>query len=249
MTVEIFPLNALGGAAGVVVPTFLNDPMTGVTGPLGFNYIQTVSPTTPIVDPITSGTYSIGVCADAQQGMIVSNVGTGNPGSSWSGGFIVAPLYISCFGQTQFCEFKIVAISRVGANDSVHGPAIFQSNPGQQAVGSEQKGLFSYKLNIRASDLSYFVGRGNAAVGVQLITGGAGSWAAGDVCRLSGQVNPGDITLRVTKNGVLFATAVDNSAGRFSTGGPGFFSNLFDNSAGGSMISQWRNFRGGLGLG
>jgi hypothetical protein len=156
------------------------------------------------------------------------------------------PIYMSNFGKSQFSEWQMIRMDRVGANDAFGGPSVLLKNDGQQAVGNEKQGLNGYYILVFASDKSYQLNRGNGFVATNLTSGPAATFTANDVIRLEARINPGDVTLKVVKNGVTINTFVDNTVGRMLTGSPGWYGQQFDNTGGGSMTNQWRNFRGGL---
>jgi hypothetical protein len=227
-----------------VARTF-SDTFNRASGNLGKNWIQTSSPTTPTSNPITTGTYSIGVCTDAIQGVIAAQVGSINPLLQYSGGLICVPLVLNCWGLSQFSEWKMVANDNTGANHVICGPACMLQNSGQQSVGTEQQGLFGYLVEILSDTKAYFVVRGNETVQTTMFSAGA-TFINGDVVRLEAKVNAGDVTLTLKQNGTTINSFVDNSVGRILSGSPGFYNGSWDNSGGGSMTCQWRNFNGGL---
>ena len=210
-----------------------------------------VNPWSPYIAPgPTTATFSIGSCTDVQQGMICSVAGVSNPGMAWSAALICAPIYISNFGRSQFSEWLMITNNKTGANDAQSGPAVMIENSGQQGVGNEKNGLHAYGLQISANDKSYLLWRGCAGTATNIASGAAASFANGDVVRLEAQINASDVTLTIKKNGTTINTFVDNSASRFLAGSPGWVGGLgggqFDNTGGGSMTNQWRNFNGGL---
>jgi hypothetical protein len=245
MTVEVSPLNVLGGAGSPPV-THFEDTFNRAGGQLGGNWIQTISASTPTINPIDAATFSIGTAADLAQAMICSVVGTINPGMTYPSGLLAAPIYMSNFGRSQFSEWQMVRMDRVGANDAFGGPSVLLKNDGQQAIGNEKQGLNGYYILVFASDKSYQLNRGNGFVATNLTSGAAATFTANDIIRLEARINPSDVTLKVVKNGATINTFVDNTAGRMLLGSPGWFGQQFDNTGGGSMTNQWRNFRGGL---
>lgn len=244
MTVEVTPLNVLGG--GISLPTRFSDTFNRASGILGQNWIQTVSPFTPVVDPVNAATFGIGAAVDLQQAVLLTVEGTGNPNTVWIAGLLCAPIYMNNFGKSQFSEWLMVANDRTGVNDVAGGPAVLAQNSGLQATGNEKQGLFGYFLFIKASDKSYQLIRGTRGASTVITSGGAASFANGDLIRLQVVVSAGQNDFTIFKNGASFATVTDNSAGRLQVGSPGWIGWLFDNSGGGTMTCQWRNFFGGL---
>jgi hypothetical protein len=242
-TIQISNLSINKG--GTTVKSF-SDTFNRTSGNLGQNWIQSINPISPIANPITAATFSIGAATDLAQAMLCSNVGTTNPGSTWAAGLFCAALYMPAFGKSQFSEWLMINNNKVGANDATGGPAVMLSNSGQISQGSEQVGMFGYYLEIAASDKSFNLQRGNAVVATLQTSGGAASFANGDIIRLEAIIGSSSIVLNIKKNGSLLTTVTDNTVGRLTTGSPGWFGRFFDNTAGGSLTSQWRNFNGGL---
>lgn len=247
MTVEVTPLNILGGA-GTPQVTHFEDTFNRASGNLGQNWLQTMGPFIPTINPITTSVFSIGAAADLQQAMLLTVIGTGNPGMTYPAAVFPMPIYMSNYAKSQFSEWQLVRQDRVGANDAFGGPAVLMENSGQVSSGNQLNGLHGYYILVFASDKSYQLNRGNTLVAVNLTSGPAASFTANDIIRLEARIasGGGSVELSVLKNGVQINSFLDNTAGRILTGSPAWYGQQFDNSGGGSMTSQWRNFRGGL---
>lgn len=244
MTVDVFTINAVG--AGIPPVTRYVDSFNRASGNLGINWIQLMNGMIPIVNPICTATFTIGSCVDVQQGVIMTQFGTLNPGMYYAAGLIAAPIYITNWGRSQYSQWLMIIHDQTGANDAGAGPAVLLQNPGNMSQGQEQNGMYAYFIIVAASTKNWTLFRGNYNPATHTALASGGPLANGDTLRLEARCNVSDTTLTFKRNGVTQTTFVDNSPQHFQTGSPGFMANAFDQTGGGSMTSQWRNFDGGL---
>lgn len=246
MTVHVSNFNiGRGGTTSPNAPNQFSDTFNRASGGLGKNWIQTMGPFTPIINPVGCGTWSIGACSDASQGCILSYVGSVNPGMWWSSGLICAPLYMSCWGLSQFSEWKLITLTDGGLLNVIGGPSVLNLNTGQLSVGSQANGHSCYSFQT-ASDGSAALRRGNAGAFTTLASVAAATISAGDVLRLEAVVVAGVSTvLTAKKNGSTIMSFSDIPATMLVGGSPGHYALQIDGTAAEVMVYQFRNFNGG----
>lgn len=212
------------------------DPGNGPTGGLGVNWAQGVQINVGGVPPVALA--RLGIAPSAVDGLQCFKVFTFGEGV----GNVQSPTYITplppigLLNKSQFVEWKIVRFTKPGPGNNVSGGhSIFIVYGGENTFGSDYRLILDSTAG--TATLVRFTGT------VQLVISGLGqfSFVDGDVYRLSGTINPNDVTLKVFRNGVLQATFTDATAGRLVTGMPGMALNSFNNASA-NYIAEFRNF-------
>lgn len=243
MTVEVVPLNILGGGAPPVIlasDTFNRGTLNPAGSSGGILWAPFIMGVIPISTPflIAGATCQVG----PPQGVVLSALGQTNPTDVWP--IVLASTQFTpglVWGKTQFSQCTYNSQTAIACSG---GPAVmvdFQGSPA--ATGSCYCLLF---VGGSATRLVRFNASGNAYTENDLIAPIPGDVShAGDVYRLS--YNVATHLLTVTKNGSVLTTFTDN-AGPLSSGVPGFAMGTVGQTAGvpGQIILQ--NWSGGLGL-
>jgi hypothetical protein len=233
---------------GILTPvTHFSDTFNRASGGMGQNWIQTVGPWSPITNPVGSGTWAIGSCVDVVQGLICTYVGSANPGMWWNTTVICVPLILTCWGLSQFSEWKSVSLTDGGLLNVIGGPSVMTQNQGNQSVGNVNNGNTGYSFQ-RASDGSCSIRRGCSGTFTTLGTAVAGTAPDGSIMRIEAVVTPGVSTVLTAKvNGtIVLGPFTDAFANPMIIGGsPSLYMLQIDGTAAETMVNQWRNFNGG----
>jgi len=234
MSVTVQPITIAG--IGRSVQSTFTDTINRANGSLGSNWavgLQNVPGAAPFQLPAVE----IGVSTiDAGQCMKYSTITGAVVGTVYY--VAVQPLVpLGLLNRGQFSEwFEITHSKPGGGNDIFAGITVLQSMGG---IGTGDSDCSAYILQFDSSTGNCVVIRRNKSV--QTGIGVNQAYANNQTWRLSATINASDVTLRVSKNGTVVDTIVDNSGSRITTGMPGHMGTSLNNAAA-NFASEWRNF-------
>jgi hypothetical protein len=238
MTVEVFPLNILGGAGKPPVTRVTDTFARGTLNPPGqVTWMHNVSVILPIINNITFG---LAFCNGVNQ-IVLSNQPNGVISTYFSTLLLCVGLTTSAvYGLKQYCQSTFQGFANAGAFGAC-GNMVMGKFDGENGAASW------YGIAFRTSGGNPVIERcviaSNILTNTILFTDSVAA-VAGDVWRLS--FDPSTNTVTGTKNGSVVYSAVDGSP--LSGGIPGYnMRTVLDVSGNGAQIIM-SNLDCGLGL-
>lgn len=209
------------------------DSFNRTSGPLGPNWIIAPATWTPYTNQISTLTAVIAPTSSGQ-GLVTGTAGSGNWGQMWPVQCIPVPNILAIKDKSpQFCECTIFDNTLACRG----GPMVLCNGAGAGYL------LMMVADSNQVHIIRYDSAGANTPIQLALSTTATGN--PNERWRLSATVNAGNVTLQVSKNGVVVGNYVDSSAGRLVTGRPILW--LGSVQFGGALFN-WKNFSCGMGL-
>lgn len=244
MTVEVTPLNVLGGGSPPL--TAFSDNFNRTDGPLGINWAYGIyGVPTPITAPIGGPFPQI-----ISSGFTWLYNGSNNPLTNWAcyATPIIDGLYRNLYGRTQFCQATFRARSGPSSNSGL-AVALSAEHATFYVVGSNfvpgPAESVSCAQVVAAGGTPYQFALSGLGAAIRPASG----FAAGEVVRISVDQSGANPIVTVKINGVQVFQATDASATKISkVGSPGMVSGYFPDQFTQTGNVTWDDFSCGLGL-